>query len=858
MALGSSAPEILLSVIELASGEFLSGDLGPSTIVGSAAFNLLIITAVCVCAIPDEEVRKINDLGVYAVTATFSIFAYVWLFFIVQVLTPDEITIFEGVLTFVFFPVLVILAFCADKGYFSMMNIYDEEHHNAPRCKRSHAMQYLATSRDTDGWGCDGRFQPGGCRSGITGYFQTRGVDRYRCDVCDYDLCRKCVESHRRMSHHIIGSDVSKEELAQIELRILQQHGDALSDEQLVRLIQKEHAEPKTRAAYRVEAVRNMVGGKRLGVHVDDNVQYSLTSIVPIDGQTNADDTAKRPVMCPTGHMMHTFLTHKANFNCDICQKRFPSGTLLFGCRSCNFDACGDCKDRFVKADVTIQFCAANYSVIESIGTLKTHVQRSGDISQKVCVDYRTRDGSAVSVEDFVPIEGRLLFDIGEVQKVLPVQIVDDTSYEEDEEFYIDLFNPSCSSTCCKVVVGENKTATISIVDDDMPGVISFAEEDYAVTEGIENKVVTCTVLRKDGINGKVSCKYKTEDGSAIAGSDYLSVAGTLCFESGQRSKSIDITILSAHRYDGSEEFRLILSDIEGGAKFDESTDGGAESCVCTIVIESDKAAKGRVDRVLEVLMMDWDKAQIGHTNWKDQFIHAMLVNGGEDGEASYQDWIMHVITVFWKVLFACIPPTDFCDGWLCFICALIMIGVVTAFIGELASLLGCCLEIPDKITAITFVALGTSLPDTFASKTAAEQDPYADASIGNVTGSNSVNVFLGLGLPWVMGSIYWKAVGKTDLWRDEYRSKLPDFMEGEDGIFVVIGGDLGFSVGIFSACAMFAIGGLLIRRKMYGGELGGPRKPQLYSAVGLVGLWIFYIGISSWMILKNKDDCGR
>merc|ERR1711881_432038 len=56
-----------------------------------------------------------------------------------------------------------------------------------------------------------------------------------------------------------------------------------------------------------------------------------------------------------------------------------------------------------------------------------------------------------------------------------------------------------------------------------------------------------------------------------------------------------------------------------------------------------------------------------------------------------------------------------------------------------------------------TFVALGTSLPDTFASKTAATQDPYADASIGNVTGSNSVNVFLGLGLPWTIGACYWR-----------------------------------------------------------------------------------------------------
>lgn len=51
---------------------------------------------------------------------------------------------------------------------------------------------------------------------------------------------------------------------------------------------------------------------------------------------------------------------------------------------------------------------------------------------------------------------------------------------------------------------------------------------------------------------------------------------------------------------------------------------------------------------------------------------------------------------------------------------ALTYIGVVTAVVGEFASLLGCCLGIDDSITAITLVALGTSLPDTFASMTAA------------------------------------------------------------------------------------------------------------------------------------------
>merc|ERR1719225_446902 len=82
MALGSSAPEIMLSVIEIWAKNFKAGDLGPGTIVGSAAFNLFMIIGLCMYVIPDDEVRKIKHLRVFFVTATWSIFAYVWLYFI--------------------------------------------------------------------------------------------------------------------------------------------------------------------------------------------------------------------------------------------------------------------------------------------------------------------------------------------------------------------------------------------------------------------------------------------------------------------------------------------------------------------------------------------------------------------------------------------------------------------------------------------------------------------------------------------------------------------------------------------------------------------------------------------------------
>ena len=89
MALGSSAPEIMLSVIETITFiERTPCELGPSTIVGSAAFNLLIITAVSIMAV-DEKPKKIDDVNVFAITSCFSLFAYCWMYVVLTVWTPE-------------------------------------------------------------------------------------------------------------------------------------------------------------------------------------------------------------------------------------------------------------------------------------------------------------------------------------------------------------------------------------------------------------------------------------------------------------------------------------------------------------------------------------------------------------------------------------------------------------------------------------------------------------------------------------------------------------------------------------------------------------------------------------------------
>lgn len=135
--------------------------------------------------------------------------------------------------------------------------------------------------------------------------------------------------------------------------------------------------------------------------------------------------------------------------------------------------------------------------------------------------------------------------------------------------------------------------------------------------------------------------------------------------------------------------------------------------------------------------------------------LHPTKNEEGEIEDIDFVDAFLHFATIGWKLLFALIPPPHMAGGWGCFIVSLAFIGFVTYVVGEFANLFGCVLNIKPAVTAITFVALGTSLPDTFASMAAASADKYADSAIGNVTGSNSVNVFLGLGLPWVLAVLW-------------------------------------------------------------------------------------------------------
>merc|ERR1712242_387755 len=375
-------------------------------------------------------------------------------------------------------------------------------------------------------------------------------------------------------------------------------------------------------------------------------------------------------------------------------------------------------------------------------------------------------------------------------------------------------------------------------------------------------------VKRISGARGKVAIPYNTEDGTAKEGTHYEAQEGELMYENEETTKTISIAITDEESYEKSlimcveiGEPRHIAEGKEGeGVDYSELDAKSPEElteeekiallgrpCLgantrIQIRIKESKEFKNSVDKMMQKAN---NSMVVGSSSWLDQFSEAFTVQAGddddeegEDGEEGEEkmpscgDYIMHFLTLPWKLIFAFIPPTAMANGYVTFVISIAFIGACTAIIGDVAGHLGCFINLKDGVNAIAFVALGTSVPDTFASKTAAIEDETADNSVGNVTGSNAVNVFLGIGIAWTMAAIYHET-GCGDDPRGPY--------------FFVPVGSLGFSVTVFCIEAGLAIAILFARRSAaVGGELGGPKLFKTISSSLFVFFWVFYVAISA------------
>lgn len=422
MALGSSAPEILLSVIEIYAKNFEAGDLGPGTIVGSAAYNLFVIIAICVLVIPNGEVRKIKHLRVFFVTSTWSVFAYVWLYLILAVLSPGVVEVWEGLLTFLFFPATVLSAYAADRRMYKYI-------------RKGYRMN----------------------RRGVIVQAEVDALEMGSTELLEMD------DVHEEVKQEYIAT---LKELRQkhptCDLATLER----MAHEQLL------NKGPKSRAFYRIQATRKLMGSGDLLRRISERAQSDLSEV-------------KAELQRESG---------VAEYNSSACR---------------------------------VYFDPSKYTVLESCGDFDVRIVRTGDVETPLEVEYCTEDGTAQAGSDYVPAKGIVHFNPGEKEKKIKLEVIDDDVFEADEHFYVRL-----SSSEPKGCIMSPTLATVIILDDDHGGLFKFESQNHELVESVgvyELKVVRCS-----GARGRVVVPYWTEDGTAKAGKEYEACEGEIVFENNE------------------------------------------------------------------------------------------------------------------------------------------------------------------------------------------------------------------------------------------------------------------------------------------------------------------------------------
>ena len=212
-----------------------------------------------------------------------------------------------------------------------------------------------------------------------------------------------------------------------------------------------------------------------------------------------------------------------------------------------------------VDNDQGFAFEFANYYVAEDAGVVRINVLRgTDDTNSAVTVDFATTDLTATNGLDYTGITNTLAFAPGDKLKQITVPIFNDAIKESAKTFRATLSNPTGGA-----VLGAPTTATIKILDND-PGV-GFELNSYSVWENAGNLILT--VLRGNDVAlGLITVDYATSNLTAVAGTDYQVVSGTLPFGENETVKTFTIPILRNGLVTNNTTFRVTLSNPTGGA----------------------------------------------------------------------------------------------------------------------------------------------------------------------------------------------------------------------------------------------------------------------------------------------------
>jgi len=197
-------------------------------------------------------------------------------------------------------------------------------------------------------------------------------------------------------------------------------------------------------------------------------------------------------------------------------------------------------------------------TVSEAAGTAMLTVSLSQPATQPVSVNFATREETATAPEDFYGQAGTLNFAIGESDKTVQINLVDDNTIENTEFLTVRLY-------AANNAIVDTPETTVTIQDDDTGGTApSLSIESLSVGESSSNAVLTVSL--SGPATQPVDVKVATQTGTATKGQDYYGMFRQLNFAIGETSKTVSVTIVDDSQSEATETFGVRLFGASGAA----------------------------------------------------------------------------------------------------------------------------------------------------------------------------------------------------------------------------------------------------------------------------------------------------
>ncbi|MBD2147834.1 M10 family metallopeptidase C-terminal domain-containing protein [Sphaerospermopsis sp. FACHB-1194] len=183
---------------------------------------------------------------------------------------------------------------------------------------------------------------------------------------------------------------------------------------------------------------------------------------------------------------------------------------------------------------------------------------RTDDITNPLTINYNiTGTGDSTDYTGATPGTGKTItFAAGSSTATLTIDPTTDTTVESNETVALTLVAGT------GYTVGTTTAVTGTITNDDVaPSVTINLSADQTIVEGITSpQNLTYTVTLSAASTQIITVQYATNNGTAIAGSDYTNKTGTLTFNPGVTTQSIIIPIINDAINEANETFTVTLS----------------------------------------------------------------------------------------------------------------------------------------------------------------------------------------------------------------------------------------------------------------------------------------------------------